>query len=318
MEYRTFSEIRKYRESQMKDASGDHFKLNQVHEDILLQVLNTALYQMTDAFGPPPSLFSFFVMGSAGRYEQSVWSDQDHGIIYEDKNDVAKVYFLALGKEISDGLHQAGYKYCDGGVMSCNPLWCKSLFEWEQQIMEWTEESSWESIRHLLILIDARAVTGEQRLVENLKTSIYQTVHKKQLLPRFLENTLHLKKGIGVLGQILTETHGVHTGSLNIKDIALFPYVNAIRLLAVQEKLMDTSTLSRLDNLHVQDKELYKTMFLKLLHYRLKFGNHTDYESGHYLQIDLLTKEQKKEIKDIIKNGAALYHYVIKKIVKRH
>ncbi|MGZ4159232.1 MAG: DUF294 nucleotidyltransferase-like domain-containing protein [Neobacillus sp.] len=318
MEYHSFLEIRKVRDDKMFEASRDHFKLNHLHEEIIKDVLNVALKQITDRYGPPPSPFSFFVMGSAGRFEQSVWSDQDHGIIYQKQSDKARVYFLALGKEISDGLHQAGYKYCDGGVMSCNPLWCKSLFEWKQQLENWTLESSWESIRHLLIFIDARSVVGEHRLVEQLKTVIFQTDQKEHLLLRVLNNTLHLKKGIGVFGQILVETHGVHAGSLNIKDIALFPYVNAIRLLSIQENLMETSTLSRLDCLQIKDKELYKKMVLSLLDYRLRFGNHTDYDSGHYLRVDLLTKEQKKDVKEIIKNGAALYQYARKQIVKGH
>lgn len=312
----TYSKINEYREDQITQISRDHFKLNQFHDEIINLVLDLAIKQINAQFGPPPSPFSFFVMGSAGRFEQSFWSDQDHGIIFQDRSDLAKSYFLALGKEISDGLHQAGYEYCDGGVMSCNPLWCKSLSEWKQQIMDWIKESSWESIRHLLIFIDARSLIGDHRLVEQLKRSVYQTGEMEHLLLRALNNTLHLKKGIGVLGQILVETHGVHSGTLNIKDIAMRPYVNAVRLLAIQKNLMETSTLSRLDKLPIPNKELYKTMFIKLLEYRCTYGIHTDYETGHYLPVEHLEKEQKKVVKEIVKNGAALYQYTRKLIVR--
>ena len=131
-----------------------------------------------------------------------------------------------------------------------------------------------------------------------------------------LKNTLHFKKGIGVLGQLLVETHGVHSGSLNLKETALFPYVNAVRLLAVKGNLFETSTLSRLDKLQIHDKDLYKAMFLKLLNYRLLFSSQTDYDSGHFLRTDILTKEQKNEIKDIIKHGIILHQYVRKLIDK--
>lgn len=316
MDDNIYSVISAYRKEHMKEVVHDHFKLNELHDDMIKQVLKISLQEVLARYGPPPSPFSFFVMGSAGRFEQSVWSDQDHGIVYHEPTAEAKAYFLSLGKEISKGLYQVGYPYCDGGVMSGNPFWCKSHSEWEKQIKNWALEASWESLRYLLIFIDGRSFYGQHQLLEQLKTFVYQTVQKQHLLSRMSNNTLHFKKGIGVLGQLLVETHGVHSGSLNLKETALFPYVNAVRLLAVKENLLETSTLSRLDKLQIHDKDLYKAMFLKLLNYRLLYSSHTDYDSGHFLPTDILTKEQKNEIKDIIKHGVTLHQYVRKLIDK--
>jgi len=316
MKHDNYSAIAEYRNTHMKEAAKDHFQLNQLHDNIFKQVLEIAMKEIQIRYGPLPSPFSYFVMGSAGRFEQSVWSDQDHGIIYLDSSPEAKAYFLSLGKEVSKGLYQVGYPYCDGGVMSGNPFWCKSQTEWEKQILTWADEASWESLRYLLIFIDGRSFYGHHRLIEQLKSFTYLTIQKEHLLPRFYNNTLHFKKGIGVLGQLLVETHGIHAGSLNIKETTLFPYINAARLLAMKDHVLETSTLSRLNKLQIVDMDLYKTMFLKLLTYRLQFSTHTDYESGHYLPTDKLTKEQKNELKDIIKNGVALYQYAGKLIEK--
>jgi CBS domain-containing protein len=312
----TYSTIAEYRKVHMKSASRDHFKLNELHDNIIKQVLEISLQEVLARYGPPPSPFSFFVMGSAGRFEQSRWSDQDHGIIYLQPTPEAKAYFLSLGKEISKGLYQVGYPYCDGGVMAGNPFWCKSHSEWEKQLNNWALEASWESLRYLLIFIDGRSFYGQHQLMDELKTLAYQTVQKEHLLPRMATNTLHLKKGINVLGQLLVETHGVHTGSLNIKETVLFPYVNAARLLAVKENLLETSTLSRLENLQIPDKDLYIAMFLKLLNYRLLYASQTDYDSGHYLPVDVLTKEQKNEVKDIIKYGVSL-HQSVRRLIEK-
>ncbi|MED3562753.1 DUF294 nucleotidyltransferase-like domain-containing protein [Bacillus xiapuensis] len=306
MEYPAFSEIKKLRDKQIKETVHDHFKLNRLHDEIIKQVVSSAINHLTKQIGPPPSPFSFFAMGSAGRLEQSIWSDQDHGIIYQNQRDETKIYFLTLGKVISHYLHEAGYEYCDGGVMASSPLWCKSFPEWQEQLINWITESSWESIRHLLIFIDGRTIFGEHTYIHQLKSMIYDMVKKENLLPRILNNTLHVKKGIGILGQFLIETHGSYSGSINLKEIAFFPYVNSVRLLAIKEQLQETSTLSRLTQLQFQDKERYKEQFLKLLKYRLTFGNHTDYESGHFLPIAALSKQQKNELKDIIKNGITL------------
>jgi CBS domain-containing protein len=310
-----FSKIRLYRDQHIQAAAIDHFSLNHFHDDLINQTLELAMKQTIERYGPPPCLFSFFVMGSAGRFEQAVWSDQDHGIIYQEQNDEAKSYFLALGKAISNGLYLAGYDYCDGGVMASNPFWCKSVLEWQNQLANWLHTSSWESIRHLLIFMDGRSVYGESQFIDKLKSFVYQSIDQANLLRKIFSNTMYVRKSIGVFGQILTETHGRHTGAVNLKEIAFFPYVNAIRLLAIKGRISKTSTLSRLDAipndwLPSEEKQMIQRHFLQLLKYRLSLVEHPNYEFGHYLLIKLLTKEQKNELKEILKHGATLYRFV--------
>ncbi|MCH6265576.1 DUF294 nucleotidyltransferase-like domain-containing protein [Neobacillus citreus] len=316
-----YMEIRKFRDDKMKQASHDHIKLNQLHDEIMKKVIHLALKQTAEKLGPLPCPFTFFVMGSAGRFEQSIWSDQDHGIIYQDDRVETKVYFLELGKEISKGLFQAGYSYCDGGVMASNPLWCKSLYEWDQQLMKWILEFSWESVRYLLIFIDARTLLGDEEFVDTLKNQIYQNANKDQLVKKMLNNTKYLKNGINVFGKLVTETHGPYAGLLNIKEIGILPYVNAVRLIAIKENLLTTPTLERLDKLselHFSDIDidLFKHQFIRLLNFRLIYCNHTNYDSGHYLPVAHLSREQSKELKDVIKYGSALFHSVRKLIEK--
>ncbi len=316
-----YSEIQRFREFHIKNVSLNHFNLNELHDEITKLVLANAIKQVSIQYGPLPSSFTFFVMGSAGRFEQSIWSDQDHGIIYQDQSDEVQAYFLVLGKEIAKGLYHAGYPYCDGGVMAGNPQWCKSLSEWKQQLSRWMRESTWESIRYLLIFFDARSIYGEDSYVDELKKYVYQTANQKKLINKALSNTLHQKKGINVLGQLLTETHGPHSGSINIKEAGFFPYVNTIRLLAIKENKLETSTLARIENLSdkwfaAAGKAIVKEQFLKLVNYRLSHCLQTDYDSGHYLPINHLSKEETKEVREIIKHGATLFSYVRKLLEK--
>lgn len=311
----SYLEIRRFRDDQIIWVSRNHLKLNQLHDEIIHRVITVSVKEIEERYGPLPCPFTFFMMGSAGRFEQSVWSDQDHGIIYQQQGTEINDYFLSLGKEISHGMQLAGYEYCDGAVMASNPLWCKSLSEWRRQLANWSIDSNWQSIRQLLIFIDGRSLYGEASFLETLKIEVYQTIKNENLLKKVLDNTLHLKKGIGVLGQILVETHGPHSGSLNIKEKALFPYVNAIRLLAIKGNIFETSTLSRLKKLPEIElptikKELYKQLFLKLLNLRLSLSKPDNYENSHYLPVASLSKKQKEEVKEILKNGAALYRYV--------
>lgn len=309
----TYSEIRQKREVFIKKVSNSHFKLNIFHDEIMQAVVKKAIEKTVNTHGPLPSTFSFFVMGSAGRFEQAIWSDQDHGIIYFHPSEEAKIFFLALGKEISDGLFQVGYQYCDGGVMSSNPLWCKSFSEWQEQLSSWIQELSWESIRNLLIFIDGRALYGDTSYVNLLKDIIYNNVHNKHLLLHVFENTMKHKKSIGIFGQLLVESYGEYSGMLNFKEKALFPFINTARVIAIKDRNLSTSTLTRLIHSNL---ETFSSSFLKLLDFRLLFANHTNYQAGHYLQVNNLSHEQRKEIKSILKKGTFLYHHT-QRLVRR-
>src|SRR4051794_22835154 len=105
----SYLEIRRFRDAQIIWVSSNHSQLNQFHDEIINRVIHVSVQQIEDRYGPLPCPFTFFMMGSAGRFEQSVWSDQDHGIIYQLQGTEILTYFLALGKEISQGLQLAGY-----------------------------------------------------------------------------------------------------------------------------------------------------------------------------------------------------------------
>ncbi|WP_273851150.1 DUF294 nucleotidyltransferase-like domain-containing protein [Guptibacillus spartinae] len=317
----TYEDLKNMRQQQIKHVATDHSELNHFHDHLIGQVVHRALEKVKNEWGPPPSPFSFFLMGSGGRFEQALWSDQDHGIVYEIASDEAQDYFLKLGKEISDGMYFVGYEYCDGNVMASNPLWCKSVEEWKRQLENWMEDESFEAIRHLLIFIDARVLVGRESHIKDLKRVIHTQIAKSPyLLKRMLKNTMRLQKGIGVFGQILVETHGSHTGEINLKQTALFPYVNAVRLLALKEGVMKNSTLARLDSVSDKTSRIKyhecKNKFRQLLQFRLDYGKQEDYEAVHFVTIDSLPKEQKKELKRIMKTGIELYNDTTKTIEK--
>ncbi|XJZ27845.1 DUF294 nucleotidyltransferase-like domain-containing protein [Bacillota bacterium Lsc_1132] len=313
MEVSTYNDVRTIRELRINDIRHDHFKLNLFHDELMTEVIHIAIRQTAGKFGPSPSPFTFFVMGSAGRFEQSVWSDQDHGIIFTESGSHVQDYFLRLGEEITKGLFLAGYPYCDGGVMAQNPLWCKSLVNWQEQLISWINESTWESIRHLLIFIDARPLFGEKHYVKNLKQVVYEKINLQHNLQRIWENTIHVKKGINALSQFLVEEYGSYTGMLNFKERVLLPYINAARILAFKDLLDDSSTLSRLkllkDDHFAQD-------FSKLLEIRLLYGDHSTYDSGHFLAVNSIPKKEQKHLKEMIKRISVLQKQVLYRVEK--
>ncbi len=308
-----YLQIRQWRNEHIHEVWDDPAALNQFHDTLIKTTVQTAIEKVKSEHGSPPARFAFFLMGSGGRSEQSIWSDQDHGIIFAGSDEM-KPYFLHLGEEISNGLHIVGYEFCDGKVMSSNPKWCNSITTWEQQIQDWLEEASWESLRYFSTFYDSRVLLGDESFLIHLKLMALTILQKNSFLyVRLLENISHVKKGIGVLGQLLPESSGKESGTINLKEVVFFPYVNSIRLLALKSGILAPSTLVRFQLLpkyfnHIKN---YQSSFEKLLYFRLCYTKFSEsYSDVHLLKIAHLSKKDKQELKRIMRDGYKLFSEV--------
>ena len=123
-----------------------------------------------EELGEPPADFSFIAMGSQGRQEQTLITDQDNGIIFvphpDSDSQITLEYFLRLGKMVNDGMAQAGYLPCRGGVMSGQPRWCRPLTEWKSGFNEWIQKSEPQEIIDFSIFFDFRTIYGDAELAQ--------------------------------------------------------------------------------------------------------------------------------------------------------
>ncbi|MGM0873435.1 MAG: DUF294 nucleotidyltransferase-like domain-containing protein [Bacillota bacterium] len=316
-EFDSYESIKKWKDDHIHQFELDTKRLNEFHDEMMRSASKLALFHLENTYGLPPCKYTWFVMGSGGRLEQGIISDQDHGLIYEDDTEEASEYFKMLGEELSKGLHHIGYPYCEGKIMSSNPLWCKSIVDWKSQLFHWMEEKSWESIRYLQIFYDSRSIVGENDFVKELKRYIFNYQEKNhKLLQRLMDNIQHIKHSVGPLGQIYVEPSGKYEGCIDMKKAAFLPYVNAIRILAIKEGLVETSTLARIDclsenNAYREELLHYKHNFEKLLEYRCFLFTHAEsYDDVHYLKISNFSKTERREIKNILRDGKKLHQYV--------
>lgn len=200
--------------------------------------------------------------------------------------------------------------------MPSNHLWCNSLEGWQKQLTSWMEEESWEAIRYLQIFYDSRVLVGSNQLLRELKFHrLANQEANSNLLTRHMENIMFVKKAIGPLGQLVGEEKGEFEGSVDLKQTAFLPYVNAIRVLAIKEGLLETSTLDRIEALlkrgYPSEFKDYLEHFKLLLALRNNLYNHTQsYEASHFIPIKSLDKRRKKELRDILKSGYKLHQYV--------
>jgi PAS domain S-box-containing protein len=207
-----------------------------------------------EELGPPPVAFTFIAMGSQGRQEQTLLTDQDNAIIYQQDNaaamERAPAYFLSLGDRVCQWLNRAGYAFCDGKVMASNPNWCRSLPEWKENFAEWILKAEPKELLDFSICLDFRPVYGEASLANELRTHIYKVLQDRpSFLPHLAQNALLFKPPFRLLGRIIKSGGPPEeAGQLNLKE-TLMPVIGFGRLYALRHKLPLTHSMERIEAL---------------------------------------------------------------------
>ena len=207
--------------------------------------------------GEPPCRFVFMIMGSEGRNEETLISDQDNAILYEDLIDPddaanAKAYFTRLAKHVCSQLNIAGYKFCDGDNMAQNPKWCQPLSTWKKYFSNWIRSIDPEKILYSSIFFDFRGTWGDLSLSEELKSFLLESVKKGPgILKCMTENSLRFKPPLSFFGKFIVEEKGDHEGAFDIKKTIL-PIIDFARIYSLKEGISSTNTLDRLFRLYTK------------------------------------------------------------------
>ncbi|MEE4241553.1 MAG: DUF294 nucleotidyltransferase-like domain-containing protein [Desulfopila sp.] len=220
-----------------------------VSEAVLLKCIDFAVSEL----GEPPARFAFICLGSEGRQEQTLVTDQDNALIFEDveEQDSEKVtgYFLRLGEQICTWLDQIGYVFCKGKVMAMNPQWCKPISVWKEYFSAWITEAKPQDLLEVSIFFDFRCMYGEGALVQELRLHIGKRVaNRDAFFHQLAQNALLFKLPLDFFGNIAVESSGEHANTFNIKH-AIALIVGYARLYAINFSLEETNTLQRLDRL---------------------------------------------------------------------
>ena len=211
-------------------------------------LINRIIHFAIEEAGPLPCRFAFLTMGSEGREEQTLISDQDNAVVFEDTadNDAAKAYFDKLAVLICDQLDIAGYTFCKGDNMAKNTKWCQPLSKWKEYFGAWIRTSKPETLLYSSIFFDFRGTYGDLALADELKQYLINSIQKwPGFLRHLTENALHFTAPISRLGKLQVEAKGKGKGLLNIKD-AMVPIVDFSRIYALQNAIPQTNTLVRL------------------------------------------------------------------------
>jgi len=227
--------------------------LTTVSDAILEKIIHFALTEM----GPPPAKFVFMILGSEGRQEQTLKTDQDNAIVFEDvdskKLAEAMRYFLAFGEKVCTWLDEAGYDFCKGGVMAKNEQWCQPLSRWKKYFSNWIHTAEPEALLQASIFFDFRAGYGDQGLIEDLREHLFSAlIGWPGFFRHMAENALFFTPPIGFFRNFVVESKGEHRDSFDIKA-AMQPIVDYGRIYALKNRIEATNTIQRLNQLLGQE-----------------------------------------------------------------
>ncbi len=214
----------------------------------MVQDLNARLFDRAWHLIAPAELVAnscLFVMGSEGRGEQLLKTDQDNGLVLRDGY-APPADLPGICERFSDALARFGYPPCPGGIMVSNPAWRMSAADFAQTARRWLAMPEADSLMNLAIFMDAHAVSGDARLLDAVKASLMQmATDSDALLARFASAIDAFGGSVGWWNRLL----GDAGERLNLKKEGIFPLVHGVRSLALAGRLDATGTVERIEAL---------------------------------------------------------------------
>ena len=218
---------------------------------MLVQELNARLFERTWQLLAPADLVAnscLFVMGSEGRGEQLLKTDQDNGLVLRDGY-APPADLAAICDRFSAALRDFGYPDCPGKIMVSNPVWRQTASAFGQMTRQWLLLPTPDSLMSLAIFLDAHAVCGDPKLLEDVRLGVFGLVTDNDaMLARFASAMNSFPESGGwwnrllLLGEQSEET-------LDLKKAGMFPIVHGIRSMALEQRMTELGTTARITGL---------------------------------------------------------------------
>jgi CBS domain-containing protein len=225
-----------------------------------------------------PEGAAFLALGSEGRQEQTLRTDQDNAIVYRDDLPAEKLDEVrCFAERIVAALESVGVPLCPGNMMASNPEWCHSLSEWKQLTERWITMAGPDETVYFGVFQDLRVLHGERSFEDELRGHICECARKNSIFfPGMARNIVRFKPPLGMFGRFLVEKRGEQRGKLDLKKGGLFALTRGVSLLALEAGFMGGTTwskLERLNHLHIvsdHDLEVIREAFTFLIRMRLE------------------------------------------------
>lgn len=303
-----------------------------IHSDIRIEHITAINARFSDAVhqriidlclkqaGEVPVSFSFICLGSEGRQEETLLTDQDNAIIYEDVDkehaDDVHHFFMQLGDQICNALAVAGYAFCRGNIMARTSAWCQPYSKWEENFSTWVKTPTPQNLLDATIFFDFRHIYGNEEFTVQLRQTVNKLIKASPLfLYQLAHTTYNIKLPVLSSGTLISDKHNE---SIDLKQ-ALSIIVMFARTYALQQNSSNTNTCERLkviQQLHMMNSETIREalyaynhlMKLRFLHQVSLLNNNK--ELNNQLQIKNLTSLEIALLKRILQVLPALQNKI--------
>lgn len=213
--------------------------------------LTVRILELTQAeFDLPQVPWAWLAFGSEGRYEQTLSTDQDNGIVFAAPPDAAaavRAAFLPFAAEANRRLDACGFPLCKGNVMASNPELCLSVSEWQERFSGWLRSTTPQALLDATIYFDFRPLYGDVSLAEELTAWLRKHIPGATLFLRFMaENALRVRPPLGVIRDFSFDDSKEFPHTIDLKASGIRLFVDAARILALANGIDETGTPARL------------------------------------------------------------------------
>ena len=229
------------------------------------------------------------VMGSEGRGEQILKTDQDNALILADDCTISDEKLKEFTHLFTETLVDFGFPRCEGNIMVSNPYWCRKKSDFKDLIFKWVNEPSGDNFMNIAIFYDAVCVSGDKELVTKLKEYLFNvSSNSQQFNAHFAKIITSFDVPLGFFdGFIFNNKVDKHKNEINIKKGGIFIIVQGIRSLSLENKLFNTSTEKRIKKL--QEKGVIENEFANELIMAFNFLTNINLKSN----LEKLDKHEK-------------------------
>jgi len=304
--------------------------ITNIASEINLAIIKRSVELAILDLGSPPARFAWLSIGSQGRKEQLLATDQDSILVFEDvaaeKYRDVKNYFLKLAKKAVSTLEIIGYEPCPNGHLASNMMWCKSMTEWMKQYSNWMNSPGEKNNEISSIFFDYEIAFGEQQIEDAITDIIFVNAKRNKLFFDYLGNdALRKPAPLSFFKKYNVEETGINKGKFDIKNRAILPLVDGARLFVLSHNIKGiNNTYLRFKQLAMEDSkhsEIYLNCadaFQTLTKLRTSEGLKYD-NSGQYINLEDLSKVDKenlrnallpmKELEELIKDSFQLTQF---------
>lgn len=226
--------------------------ITSLYDRLVHRCVDLALEEVKKKLGPPPVNFAFFLMGSGGRAEQFLLTDQDHFLVFEETEDSEEesvdMYFKFFGERITAWMEHAGYKPCDGGMMASFSAWRGSITRWQKRLRTWGLRATNDNILLGHNFLSFRHLYGDEKVHDHFTRMVNDQLEKSSIF-LYRAAVEEKQRPVPTLDHPIRALFRMKKETIDIKMSVLFPFHHALQILSVKHGIVEGTPTQRIKRL---------------------------------------------------------------------